>query len=221
MKTKFQFRRSVALASLFVGFGVLASCGGAAPTPTTTTTTNLHAQPEAAIWPYYASGVRYVTPTAAASTFVTHYLKMSSPIQMSVAAGTNHATVDFQFTTGGPVTAVSLSRLMGDGTWWVIGASTAHITVSSPVDRAQLSSPITVRGRSVAFEAVVNVIVRVDGQNLPLLQTTVMGGAVAIAPFNSSISLPSTTARAGAIIFETLSAKDGSVAEATVVRVKF
>jgi hypothetical protein len=70
----------------------------------------------------------------------------------------------------------------------------------------------------------VTVEVRQDGQAAGenLGESFVMGGANGeFGPFAGDITIEPPTAAAGAVVFTTLSAEDGSVQEATVVRVAF
>ena len=77
-------------------------------------------------------------------------------------------------------------------------------------------------GQSTAFEATVNVQIRQDGALAPLKEDIVMGGYNGVmGPFSKMVNFTKPTATAGAIVLETLSAKDGSISEASVIRVRF
>ena len=79
---------------------------------------------------------------------------------------------------------------------------------------------VTVSGRSTAFEAVVNIEVRQDGTLTPLAATTAMGGSNGqMGPFSKAVAFAGPEAPRGAIVVKTISAKDGTTAEATVIRV--
>jgi hypothetical protein len=87
-----------------------------------------------------------------------------------------------------------------------------------------VGTTITVGGTSTAFEANVTVEVREDGQaeGENLGRSFVMGGANGeMGPFAGDVTIESPTAAAGAVVLTTESAEDGSVQEATVVRVVF
>jgi hypothetical protein len=86
----------------------------------------------------------------------------------------------------------------------------------------EVSSPTQLRGRSTAYEAVVDVEIRQDGSLKPLSRATVMGGSMGVmGPFAKSITFAHPSKGGGAIVFQDLSAKDGSVVVASVVRVLF
>ena len=125
-----------------------------------------------------------------------------------------------QGTATGPVTTVIVRRL-GDS-WWVLGASTPNIQLTSPAARSTISSPVRLQGTSTAFEATVNTEIRADGSTQPIGTGIVMGGANGeLGPFDGTLSFSAPTANAGALTLLTRSAADGTVSEATVVRVRF
>ena len=121
----------------------------------------------------------------------------------------------------GPETTVLVRQLGSDGTWWVLGSSTANIQVASPAALATISSPVALHGTSTAFEATVDVEVRADGVAQPVGKGFVMGGANGqMGPFDGSLTFTAPAATGGAVVFSTLSAETGHVAEATVIRVR-
>jgi len=104
----------------------------------------------------------------------------------------------------------------------VLGAVSPHIQVTSPTALSRISSPVRLTGRSTAFEAVVNVEVRQDGSLNALVRSTVLGGSMGImGPYARRITFAKPSARGGAIVYRTLSAKDGSVVDAAALRVSF
>ena len=122
----------------------------------------------------------------------------------------------------GPETTVMVRKLGPDETWWVLGASTANLQLQSPKWNASIASPVRLSGRSTAFEATVNVQIRQDGAVTPLASDIVMGGSMGqMGPFSKAVSFSKPTAARGAIILKTLSAEDGNIAEATVLRIQF
>ena len=66
-----------------------------------------------------------------------------------------------------------------------------------------------------------DVDIRADGRDEPLAKGFVTGRMGEMGPFDSTLSFPSPHGGYGAVVFRTLSAEDGSVWEAAVVRVKF
>ena len=123
---------------------------------------------------------------------------------------------------GGVATTVSLVASPGGTTWWVVGATTPVISVSTPARDATISSPVTVSGRSTAYEGVVNVDLREEGTLTSFASARVMGGSMgAMGPFHSQLSFATPSTSFGAVIFEVRSPKDGSYIGATVIRVAF
>jgi hypothetical protein len=198
---------------------------GSVPTPTTsekaTTTLGPAAQPAVAIWPFASTVTRFGDPVLAAQAFATAYLGFVNPIVGKFQQGDSRSgEVPVRATPTGAVTTILVRQLTSENSWWVLGASCPDITVTPPLSSERISSPVEIRGRSTAFEAVVNVEVRQDGTLAPLKTDTVMGGSMGvIGPFKKSISFALPSSRAGALLFRTLSAKDGHVIEASVIRV--
>jgi hypothetical protein len=121
------------------------------------------------------------------------------------------------------VTHVQLRQLGTDGPWTVIGSLADNIHVSMPEPMQVVGSTIALAGSSTAFEATVNVEVREvgDGTGEHLGETIVMGGGGGeLEPFTGEVTIEASHQAAGAVIFKTLSAEDGAVMEATVVRVQ-
>ena len=100
-------------------------------------------------------------------------------------------------------------------------AASPNLRLSSPQPGAVITSPITLKGESTAFEGTVNVQIR--------QQETVIGRAFytgggngEFAPFAAAVAFDAATnVKRGAVELLTYSAEDGSVQEATVSRVRF
>jgi hypothetical protein len=183
----------------------------------------LTGQPVAAIFPYYANGVRYVTATAAARAFAVEMLAMTTPTVGAYQRESSRAgLVDVSPPGGATPTVVRVSRILGDQTWWVTGATCAEVTIDTPTSLEQVASPIALSGTSTAFEAVVNVSLYADGTATPIATTTVMGGSNGtMGPYHGSLSFPATSATHGSLVVYTRDAKTGATATAAAVRVKF
>jgi hypothetical protein len=196
-----------------------------AATSTTATTTSvattLPVDTSTAVWPFASSATRYSDPVSAARGFATDYVGFTNPVVGAFRQGDSRSgEVPVQAKATGPVTTV-LVRQLGDS-WWVLGASTPNIQLSSPAALTAISSPVRLQGTSTAFEATVNTQVRQDAGTEPLGTGTVMGGANGqMSPFDGTLAFSRPTTASGAVTLLTRSAEDGSVAEATVVRVKF
>lgn len=200
-------------------------------TTTTTTTTDtvvptsppVTEQPETAVWPFASEATRFDDPVQAATSFAVDYLGFVDPVIGEFQGGDSRSgEVAIQPTSDGPVTTVFVRMLTSDDSWWVLGAATANLQLESPEALAPISSPVTLSGQSTAFEATVNVEIRQDGSIEPLAEDIVMGGSMGdLGPFSKPITFATPQARSGAIILKTLSAKDGTIAEAGVLRVAF
>jgi hypothetical protein len=192
-------------------------------TTTTSTTTTLVAQPATAVWPFATSLMRFTDPSTAAYSFAVDYLGFAQPIIGAFQRGdTRSGEVPVRASSNGPVTTVMVRQLTSDNTWWVLGAASASISVAAPEALASVSSPLAVSGRSTAFEAVVNVDLRQDNSLVSVVRTTVMGGSMGVmGPFAKSVTFSAPLESAGALVLRTFSAKDGSVVQASVVRVTF
>lgn len=227
---------------LIAGSLVAVGCGSSTPSSSTTTTTTSvatsstassssapsttaspTAQPATAVWPFASSATRYTDPVAAAKGFAVSYLGFVKPLVGAFQQGDSRSgEVNVQPGKNGAVTTVFVRQLGSDNTWWVLGAATAHLALSQPKALDAITSPVTIAGTSTAFEGTVNVEIRQDGTLDPLTTGIVMGGANGtMAPFSKAFPFPAASASAGAIVLLTRSAKDGNVAEASVLRVAF
>ena len=199
--------------------------GSAAPASTTTTTTTVAAteQPATAIWPFASSATRFSDPLLAAQTFAIDYLGFTRPLIGAFQPGDNRSgEVQVRPSSLSIPTTILVRQLTSSNTWWVLGATSSHIQVTSPTALSRISSPVRLAGRSTAFEAVVNVEVRQDGSLNALVRSTVLGGSMGVmGPYARRITFAKPSARGGAIVYRTLSAKDGSVVDAAALRVSF
>ncbi len=196
-------------------------------TPNTSGATSTTLQRDTAVWPEVDSAVRYSDPAAAAKGFAVSYLGFVDPVigtfrQGDSRSGEVPVSPKTESGAAGPETTVLVRKLAPDDSWWVLGASTADIQLTSPAALATITSPVTLTGRSTAFEATVNMEVRQNGTLTPLAQGVVMGGSNGqMGPFSKTVTYGAPTAGAGAIVLLTKSAANGSTASATVVPVIF
>ncbi len=220
---------------------VAAACGSdgssstatSTSTPTTAVTTTVpeatttlpfqQPQPAEAVWPFADRAQRFDDPVGAARSFAVDYLGFVDPVMGAFQAGDSRSgEVPVRPRADGPVTTVLVRQLTSDDTWWVLGATTPNVQLSSPAALATVTSPVTLAGQSTAFEATVNVEVRQDRETAPLATDVVMGGSMGeMGPFSKAVSFPAPSAGAGAIVLSTRSAEDGQLWEASVVRVAF
>ena len=232
-----RFRPSLTAVLLVVLPATAASCGGGgtstsgttASKPALTTSTTSRAVPStvppppptsAAVWPTTMSGTRYETPAAAAQGFATSFLHMAGPIVGTFQqSSTGSGQVPIQATGTGPVTTVAVSRLGSDQSWWVTGSSTPDIRLTQPTSGALVSSPVMLAGSAQAFEGVVKTQVREDDNTQPIGDGVVTAG-MAMTPFTGSVTYSAARTKYGALVLFTVSAKDGSVVEASVTRLR-
>ena len=221
-------RRAVVAALLTALAMVTIGCGSNPSTTSTTTTTasptsttSLESATWTAVWPTAASTTRYPTPEAAAQGFATAYVHMANPVIGPFEQGdARSGEVPVQPSASGPVTTVLVRQLGPDNSWWVLGAGTAAINLTEPVWDALISSPVTLKGTAVAFEGTVQTQVREDNNSKPLGEGFVTGGSTGMVPFDGTLSFTKPSASYGAIALYTTSAKDGTVMEAMVIRVR-
>ena len=198
---------------------------------TTSTTTSVPVAPSDAIWPFASSNARFTDPISASFAFARDYLGFASPVVSTVWGSVNGtANVAVRPAPNGMVTTVALERSRSTATWWVVGASTPTIVVTTPTRNESITNPVTVSWPMTATDACCSVTVTSspsppaqfqDGSLTPLARATVMGGGSAMGPFNGTIHFATPTASSGSVMFREQSAKDGSYVAATVVRVGF
>lgn len=193
------------------------------PSSTSTSpTTGPFDGPNAAVWPRDAAGSN--DPVAVARAFATEYLGIESPKVGPYAGGdARSGEVEVRARTDGPATTIMVRRYGpdGDAPYSVAGAWSPNIEISSPQVLTTITSPVQLAGRSTAFEGTVQVEVREDGNPTPLAKTFVTGGAMEMGPFSESVTFNTPRAPLGAIVLYTTSSENGSIQEATVIRVAF
>jgi hypothetical protein len=229
-------RRSgrAAILSVLVVAVAVGACGGTATSPARSSTTTPAAtgstpstSPDAAVatalWPTAANPTRYPTPESAARGFATGFLSMVDPVVGTFRQGdARSGEVPVRPDATGPETTVLVRQLTAADSWWVLGSATAAISISRPAALETVSSPLTVRGTSTAYEATVDVSLRLDDATAPLAEGTAMGGANGqMGPFETTLAFSAPPGGRGALVVSTTSAKDGTVAEATAIRVRF
>ena len=195
------------------------------PTSSPTSSTKPTIVPtDTAVWPFATSSTRYADPVKAATDFAVTYLGFVKPVVGPFVAGDSRSgEVAIRANTRATATTtVMVRKLAPDETWWVLGAATTHLRLVAPAWNASITSPVTLSGRSTAFEATVNVEIRQDGSLTPIGTGFVMGGANGtMGPFSKAITFTKPTAKRGSIVFEMPSSAGGGTLEAGVIRVQF
>jgi hypothetical protein len=176
-----------------------------------------------AVWPWVDSDVRYDDPVEAARGFALDFIGFTDPLIGEFRQGDSRSgEVEVRSIETFAPTTVFVRQLGPDDSWWVLGSATENIVVETPDALAAIASPLTVSGRSSAFEGTVAVEIRADGVEEPIFESFVTGGAFdELGPFVEVFDWPNPGAGSGAIVFQTTSSDDGRVWEAGVFRVHF
>jgi hypothetical protein len=174
------------------------------------------------VWPAPGGGTTYDDPADATEAFATDLVGFTDPIVGDVQQGDSRSgEVEVRSVPDGPVTTV-LVREMGDGNWYVIGATTPDIEVDDPVAGTAIDTPLLVAGRARAFEGTVQVAVYERGSGGQLGSGFVTGsGSGELGPFSGSIDWDNPVGGWGNVVFWTSSAEDGRVLQAVAIPVGF
>lgn len=189
---------------------------------TTTTAAPLPPLPDDALWPWPGTTTRFASPEQVASDFARRFLGVGATLKAPKISGAD-ATVEF---TPGPTatltTVLSLRRIDVRG-WIVVGCAAPSIIVDQPAAGAAVSSPLTVRGRTQAFEGHVDVEVRSDGMTTPLGRSFGTGASDQMAPYEASVTFARPPMPRGTVVVTEPNAEDGAKGPlaATVVRIRF
>ena len=85
---------------------------------------------------------------------------------------------------------------------------------------AEVTSPLTVSGTALAFEGTVDVQLRADGNGEPIFEGFVTGsGGPEPGPYEETFEYTSPGETGGALVMFSLSSEDGSVIEASALRI--
>ncbi|MGH9038902.1 MAG: Gmad2 immunoglobulin-like domain-containing protein [Acidimicrobiia bacterium] len=227
----------VAATSAF-GCGSEGGDDAAAPSSTTTTATAPLEDTFPGVWPYstaaeadgYTRGVvdeTYLDPVRTAREFMRVYIGMEAPVAGEYRAGdAQSGEVEVRPRAGSRlVTTVSVRRVSGEGSPWVVVAANAEmVKLISPVALERIRSPVNVSGEASAFEGNVVVQVKEDGMGPGryLGQQALTGGSgPELMPYAGPVTFDAPTKTSGAVVVLTFSAEDDSVEQASVVRVRF
>ena len=176
-----------------------------------------------AVWPSRDSDTRYADPVEAARGFAVDFVGFTDPVLGEfLVADSRSGEVEVKPSDDGPTTIVFLRKLGDDDTWWVLGSASQNVIVQSPRVRAIIDSPLTVSGQARVFEGNVELDLRADGVAEPLFTGNVTGGAGPdFGQFEGTFEFSDPATGGGALLATVPSAKDGTVAEAAVMRVFF
>ena len=194
------------------------------PATTEPSATEAPSSPEAvrpAIWPWADTETRYGDPLEAATGFAADFLGFDDPIASEFMAGDSRSgEVEVQAFASGPVTLVFVRQLTDDDSWWILGAVSENIAIDEPDTGTEVTSPLTVSGTALAFEGTVDLELRADGNGEPIFESFVTGsGGPEPGPYSESVEFTSPGAISGALVMLSRSSEDGSVIEASALRV--
>ena len=182
------------------------------------------------VWPFIENSP-YRSAHDVADAFARTFLGMPDPTVGEFRSGdTTSGEIDVHpYPTG---TIGSTLVVAQSDTGWVVTAAMSNNLILGEPHGGTITSPVALRGRSVAFEGTVHVTVLADGTDLScvtegaracgtsdgvLANTTYTGGGTEMTPF--SVDVPFTKHDGqdmGVIVLWTDSARDGSIAEATI-----
>ena len=173
-----------------------------------------------AVWPS-ASHAPYSDPRQLTYDFAHKYLAFTSPVVGSYQAGDSMSgEVNVRAASRGTVTTVLVRRLGTARNWYVIGAIGATISITVPLQGATVLSPLSVRGRSTAFEGVVNLALKTSS-GVVLASATALGGSMGVmGSYRATLTFHTTDPSYANLIVRERSAKDGGTAVASVIRLR-
>jgi Immunoglobulin-like domain of bacterial spore germination len=176
-----------------------------------------------AVWPLPGSETRYTDPVEAARGFAVDFVGFAEPLMGEfLVADSRSGEVEVKPSDDGPTTIVFVRKLGDDDSWWVLGSASQNVIIENPAVRATVDSPLTVSGQARAFEGNVKVELRADGAAEPVFTGSVTGGAGPdFGPFEGTFEFSDPGTGGGALVATVLSAEDGSVSEAAVMRLFF
>lgn len=193
---------------------------------TSTSTTTMPFAPEVdpfvVAYPSPMTSQRFQSPDSAAQSYATEVLGFTELVVGQYQAGDNQSgEIPITDREGNPTTTV-LVRQMDDNSWFVLGSIADDITVGQPVAGDPVDSPFDTTGRALAFEGTVQVLVRAQDDPAVLGEGVVTGSGVPPAgPFEGSIEFSSPAEETpGIVVYQTMSAEDGHVMQATSLPVR-
>jgi hypothetical protein len=190
--------------------------------PGTTTTTAAYAPSNPAgqrwVWPIDSTRTFSSAPDLAGD-FAHEFLGVADATIGDYRGGDPHSgEIDIHSSFGGLISTLLVVQ-NGDG-WHVFEASNPNLQIDEPKESAVITSPQRITGSSVAFEGVVHVSLYgyggIDPKHPFLGTTTFTGHGTELTPYETSFSWEPTSATWGLLMLWTDSARDGSLAEATV-----
>ena len=188
---------------------------------TTSTTTFQSVDPDVTVFPDPTGSQRFDDPQSVARAFATDLVGFREPIVGDFQQGDSRSgEVEVRsFAAGAPT--VVIVRQLEDDHWYVLGATTDSIQLSTPAPGATISSPQELQGQAYAFEGTVHVRLFVDGVQEPIAETFVTGrGDGVLGPFSGDLTFANESdATHGVLVLNGASGEDGSATDAAAIRV--
>jgi hypothetical protein len=189
---------------------------------TTTTVAFEGVDPDAPVFPDPTTSQRFEDPTALALAFVRDFIGFTDPVVGDFHQGDSRSgEVEVRAFADGAPTFVAVRQLEDDH-WYVVGASTDSIRLSTPDVGDTLTSPQPLEGQAYAFEGTVAVRLFADGVQEPIGETFVTGrGDGVLGPFSGEIEFTNDTgATHGVLVLYSESGEDGAPIEFSAIRVR-
>jgi hypothetical protein len=184
-----------------------------APTSSTTPASVIPQPTTDSIWPFAASNDKFDSAEAAAKSFAVDYLGMTVA-RVGTTSGNNVEIFPNDRASTRTVVRVENQGARG---WVVIGSSADDATVDTPAPHSALTSPLTVSGRSRAFEAQIALELRAYGSMVAVAKGVAMGGSSEIQPFSTTLTPPSPDEPLVLLVYEPDASGQGQMSYATVV----
>jgi hypothetical protein len=119
-----------------------------------------------AIWSVTPCASGYATPVAAARGFAVSLLHMRAPVVATYSPRTpSTGVVAVRYAARVSPINGHVEHFAGVNGWWIVSCTTPQIDITSPVALSHMTSPVTLKGSSLAFEAVVNISLRRRAQH--------------------------------------------------------
>jgi hypothetical protein len=136
--------------------------------PSTTVTFAPTVDPAMPIWPLVDTSRRFDDPMAATHSFAVDLVGFREPVIGELRPGTaGTGQIQIQPHTEGPLTTVVVGQI-GDGSWWVLRADGADISLGQPATGQQIECPVTVSGFTVEAGSDLDATVWADGFDKPI-----------------------------------------------------
>jgi hypothetical protein len=170
-----------------------------------------------AIWPFASSPTRFATPEDAARSFAVDYLGMTNAQLGATTPGADVTTVEVIPRPGATLRTVVDVVQRSSGDWVVTGANADEIIVEEPRPGDVITSPLTVSGEALAFEAQLGLELRPLGSTAVVATASALGGGSERLPFSTTITPPSTTQQFVLIVSEADASGEQTFSQATVL----